>query len=155
MKSLRAYINEKLVINKNYINIYNYYPTTKDELRAVIQEHYNKGIFDLNDIDVSEITDFSRFFMGDVNILNKNFDISKWNVSNGKNFSDMFFGCKKFNCDISNWDVSNGTNFDSMFYACENFNCDLSKWRIKNNAKITSMFHDCGIENKYKPKRIK
>ena len=55
MKTLRNYIaekliiyhqqvDEKLVINKNYIDGYNYYPKDRDELKTIIREHYNKGI---------------------------------------------------------------------------------------------------------------
>ena len=51
-----------------------------------------------------------------------------WNVSNVKNMSNMFYGCKSFNQDISSWDVSNVTNMGSMF-------------------------ENCPIKRKYKPKR--
>lgn len=186
MKSLKHYIksyksslislSEKLVVNKNYNSIYNYYPKDRDELNIAIQEHYDKGVFDLNDIDVSKITDFSSLFDMDKNTGNKDFNISEWDVSNGEDFSkmfryctklncdlskwdvsngilfnSMFFNCYKFNSDLSNWNVSKGENFSWMFYTCYEFNCDLSKWKIKNTAKTPSMFNNCNIEDKNKP----
>ena len=172
-------VNEKLVINKNYNDIYNYFPKDKNELKEIIKEHYNKGIYDLNDIDVSEITDFSSLFNMDKNTENKDFDVSKWNVSSGEDFSEMFRFCTKLNCNLSKWDVSSGISFNSMFfncyifnsdisdwnvsrgenfswmfYTCYKFNRNLSKWKIKDTAKTSSMFHNCNIDDKYKPKGV-
>lgn len=192
MKSLRQYIaeskalhqnvniDEKLVINKNY-KIYNYHPKNKDELLNVIKEHYDNDIYNLNDIDVSKITDFSELFVGDENTGNKDFDVSEWNVSKCKDFSNMFKGCEKFNCDLSEWDVSSGEDFSSMFYKChefnsnlshwdvsngedfswmfgycDKFNSDISEWKISNKSilYIQHMFYDCPIDDKYKPKGV-
>ena len=72
-----------------------------------------------------------------------NEDISKWDVSNGKEFCGMFANCELFNQDLSNWDVSNGEQFSDMFKGCENFNQDLSKWNVSNAKNIISMFEDC------------
>jgi hypothetical protein len=44
-----------------------------------------------------------------------NGDISKWNVSNGTQFSWMFVD-SVFNNDISTWNVRNGKHFQRMFY---------------------------------------
>ena len=49
---------------------------------------------------------------------NFNGNISKWNVSNVKDMSNMFSGCESFNYDISNWDVSNVKNMHHMFFRC-------------------------------------
>ena len=85
MKSLSSYIQEKLVIKKNK---YKYFPQTKKELQNIIlQRIKDEGSeVDLNDIDVSNITNMSNLF------LRKDFngDISQWDVSNVKNMSDMF-----------------------------------------------------------------
>lgn len=172
-------VDEKLVINKNYDDIYAYHPKDRNELELEIRKHYNKGIYDLNDIDTSKITDFSKLFQNDKNTGNKDFNVSKWDVSNGENFNWMFSYCHKFNCNLSDWDVRKGENFGAMFYECykfncnlsdwnvlngewfywmfedcKKFNCDLSKWKIKNNAKTDKMFKNCPIEDKYKPKGI-
>ena len=38
---------------------------------------------------------------------NFNQDISRWNVSNVENMSQMFYGANSFDKSINNWDVSN------------------------------------------------
>ena len=97
MKSLSQYISEKLIIKKS--PNYNYFPESKEELKDIflkrIKEEGNE--VDLNDIDVSNITDMSELFEG----TDFNGDISKWDVSNVTNMSSMFYGCYKFNKDIS------------------------------------------------------
>ena len=77
---------------------YTYRPKTKKELRdlieELIEERGNKA--DLNDVDVSQITDMSYLFYES----KFNGDISNWDVRNVKKMSDMF--CRsKFNRDIS------------------------------------------------------
>src|SRR5574344_1117305 len=110
MKSLTHYIQEKLVIRKNK---HNYFPQTKEELQNIIniriEQEGNK--VDLNDIDVSNITDMSDLF----EYTDFNGDISNWDVSNVTNMYKMFWVCPKFNGDISDWDVSNVTNMAGMF----------------------------------------
>ena len=43
-------------------------------------------------------------------------DISKWDVSQVTDVSDMFSGARMFESDISQWDVSRVTKMDRMFY---------------------------------------
>ena len=147
MKSLTRYINEKLVIKKNR---YNYSPKTKGELQDIIKQRIKAegNEVDLNDIDVSNITDMSYLFSH----TNFNGDISTWDVSNVTNMYQMFCGCAKFNKDISNWNVSNVTNMNGMFYLCYNFNQDISDWDVSNVNDIKYMFYKCPIKEKYKPK---
>ena len=65
MKTLTKYLNEKLVINKDYNDPYTCVPKTFDELRKVIEDRYNKfgpgtkqKPIDFNDVDVSNIDSF-------------------------------------------------------------------------------------------------
>ena len=123
MKSINNYILEKLVINKNTgKKHYKYFPETKNELIDIIDKRIAKegNKCDLNDIDVSKITDMSLLF----NSSKFNGDISKWDVSNVKDMDSMFFE-SKFNQDISNWDVSNVENMTLMFEDSK-FNQDIS-----------------------------
>ena len=67
MKSLKSYIQEKLIIkksNKQSNNNYKYFPKTKKELIDIIKKRIEQGgnNVNLNDIDVSEITDMSYLF---------------------------------------------------------------------------------------------
>ncbi|HFG1966596.1 TPA: BspA family leucine-rich repeat surface protein [Vibrio cholerae] len=83
---------------------------------------------------VGAITDFSDLFRGDVN-----YDITGWDVSNGKIFASMFSG-SSFNQDISGWDVSSGTDFSFMFSDTSNFNQDISGWDMSNAQTVMNMF---------------
>ena len=64
MKTIKQYIIEKLVIKKNKSVEYKYFPKTKKELKEIIKQRIkNEGNeVDLNDIDVSKITDMSKLF---------------------------------------------------------------------------------------------
>src|SRR5574344_1054083 len=103
MKTLKNYITEKILINKNSKIAYNYHPKTKDELKDIIKQkiELEGNECDLNDINTSNITDMSWLF--DDNEFNG--DISKWDVSNVTDMGGMFYNNSKFNGDISNWDV--------------------------------------------------
>ena len=91
MKSLTHYIQEKLVIKKNKSVDYKYFPQTKEELREIIKQRIkNEGNeVDLNDIDVSNITNMSNLFER----TNFNGDISKWDVSQVKRHNSIFNTC--------------------------------------------------------------
>ena len=132
-----------LRINSNIqVDNYTCCPKTKDELKSIIIERIEKDKdANLNDIDVSEITDMSELFYGLPNI--RNIDISEWNVSNVKTMSMMFMECREFSCDLSKWDVSKVHDMSSMFENCNNFNSDLSKWNVSNCENFNFMFSDC------------
>ena len=128
MKELKHYIVEAFKINKNTkLEKYNYFPKTKGELNSIIRERIkNEGNeCDLNDIDVSEITDMSSLFT--------------WS---------------RFNGDISRWDVSNVENMMEMFYHSK-FKGDISNWSLDRYVNKLHIFDGCPIEKKYKPKGVK
>jgi surface protein len=145
MKKIKNYINERLHITSK--SFYTCHPQTKDELREIIiQRIKDEGPeCDLNDIDVSKITNMLQLFDAGVYDIFKDFngDISQWNVLNVKNMGRMFYKCKKFNCDISRWDVSNVTTMGCMFCDCVKFNCDLSGWNVSNVNDMLAMFFGC------------
>ena len=128
MKSLSAYIQEKLIIKKSK---YNYFPETREELQDIIKKRIKQ---EGNEVDLNDI------------------DVSKWDVSNVTDMSWMFCQCENFNQDISNWDVSNVKNTSSMFYKCKSFNQDISNLDFSNVNDMSYMFYYCSIEEKYKPK---
>jgi len=145
MKDIDYFIQEKLKINsKTKVETYNYQPQSKDELqnlleKLLINERGENG--NLNDIDVSKISDMSYLFY-DLRFV-KNINISEWDVSNVTDMTSMFESCKKFNCDLAKWNVHNAKNMERMFYNCKTFNSDLSKWDVKKCIHFFTMFYDC------------
>ena len=131
--------------------LYNYFPTSKKQLRQIIINLLNERgkDADMNDIDVSNITDMSNLFDG---LDPYNIDISKWNVSSVTNMMSMFFCCSNFNCDLSQWNVSSVTdkwNVSSvtdmcqMFWLCHIFNSNLNKWDVSSVTDMFQMFFKC------------
>ena len=121
MKTLKQYLTERLIIKKSS---YKYFPETKEELREIIKQRIDKEgpEVNLNDIDVSNITDMSYLFKK-----------------------------TGFNGNISNWDVSNVTNMRDMFYDCKLFNQNISNWNVSKVKNSFHTFFKCSIEEKYKP----
>ena len=135
MKPLNQYIQEKLIINKDYRDVNMLTPKSFDELRQIIEDRYEKlgpgtkrKPINFNDIDVSNLDSFCNdkgkgIFEG---TKFKFIDISSWDVSNIKSMRSMFHWCKELKSvgDISEWDVSNVTSMTSMFDGCILFNQD-------------------------------
>ena len=147
MKSINIYIKESLKLGKPR---YKYYPKTKEELQDIILQRIKDegNEVDLNDIDVSNITDMSNLF----EYLDFNGNISKWDVSNVTDMRYMFNGCESFNQDISRWDVSNVIDMNCMFAHCTSFNQDISSWDVSKVTYTKYIFSYCLLEEKHKPK---
>ena len=109
----RSLINDR--INAHQV----YHPKTNRELKNLIKELFNKGVNDLNCIDVSNMVDFSNIFEGLTNEI-KDMDISEWDVSQGEYFIRMFKNCVMLTCDLSNWKLDNAVNCYEMFHGCIN-----------------------------------
>ena len=142
ISSIDDFITEKLKIRKSK---YKYFPKTTTELRAIIKKRVEKegNDVDLNDINVSEITNMASLFYSKY-LCDFCGDVSDWDVSNVTSMNHMFAECNKFNCDLSKWNVSNVTNMRSMFYDCGSFKgIGLEQWDMSSVEIIEGMFCDC------------
>ena len=157
MKSLTNYINEKLIINKDYRDN-TIIVKSFDELRKIIEDRYDKlgpgteqKPIDFNDIDVSNLDSlcneknngiFERTYF-------KYIDISNWDVSNIKSMQCMFFMSNELRStgDISSWDVSSVMSMRGMFSYCSKLKSvgDISNWDVSNVTNMNGMF--CGCES--------
>jgi len=148
MKNLKEHIYNNIIeglkIGANTkVNTYKYHPKNTDELEELVDKLIReRGMnADLNDIDVSAITDMSYLFYNS----EFNGDISKWNVSNVAKMYSMFY-MSKFNGDISEWNVSNVDDMANMFEASK-FDKDISAWNVSNVKHMSNMFDDCPLKN--------
>lgn len=123
MKNMKNYSNE----SGNAVC-----PTTKEELKEIIKktikEKDNKC--DLNFIDTSKITDMSLLFNSGDGLFNSDCD-----------------DFNKFDGDISKWNVSNVKDMTNMF-TLSKFNGDISKWNVKGDCDVSNMFGDSSLEYK-------
>mgnify|MGYP003296493518 CR=1 FL=1 len=121
-------------------------PKDKIELETIISDRIKQEgpNCDLNDIDVSNITDMSWLFADSVN-SHFNGDISNWDVSKVKNTCCMFHG-SNFNGDISNWNVSNVIDM-AMMFADSKFNQDISNWNVSKVIDMSFIFEHCPLKN--------
>ena len=157
MKSLNLYISERLVVNKDYKDLYTCEPKTFEELRKIIEDRYNKfgpGTkdmpIDFNDVDVSDIDSFynNNIFTGIfAKTKFKYIDVSDWNVSKVEDMHGMFSDCKQLESvgDLSNWNVSNVKDMNDTFSGCEQLKSvgDLSKWNVSKVEDMQGMFSSC------------
>ena len=153
MKSLNQYIQEKLIINKDYRDNTIVVIKSFDELRKIIEDRYDKfgagtkqNPIDFNDIDVSNLDSFYDKNIGLFEYTKfKYIDISDWDLSNVKSMCRMFFSCKELKSvgDISGWDVSKVTDMSFMFTGCKKFNQDISKWNVSKVTDMSYMFYSC------------
>lgn len=119
------------------------HPKDKKELINEIRIRLDRGQYNLNDIDTSEITDMSFLFKGFIHYDLSKLDISKWDVSKVVDTRFMFSRCESFNSDLSKWDVSSVKDMEGMFANCKKFNSDLSKWDVSKVEYMKDMFCGC------------
>lgn len=91
----------------------------------------------INNWDVSEITDMSRMFES-AQLFNEPLD--NWDASNVTDMSSLFFRAAAFNQPLNSWDVGAVTNFSAMFYEASAFNQALSSWNVTNATDMSYMF---------------
>jgi len=104
------------------------------------------GPSNINDWDVSKITDMSGMFR-DASSFNQN--IGSWNISSVTDMNCMFTTAKAFNQNISKWDVSKVININSIFSDASSFNQDIGNWNVSSVTDMGSAFAGAGTFNQY------
>lgn len=108
--------------------------TQVTSLRSMFSGVYLYGN-NLNDWDVSNVTDMSSMFTGS----NFHEPLDNWDVSHVTDMSDMFANTS-FNFPIGNWDVSNVTDMSGMFFNANWFDQPLDNWDVSNVTNMSHMF---------------
>jgi surface protein len=115
--------------------------STKEELREAVKKyggynetavsHSQQRVYSWSHCNPQEAEEIAQTY---------GYPINKWDVSNLKDFSGIFFIADTFNEDISSWNVSNATTMHAMFHTAGSFNQDLSLWNVSNVEDMTFMF---------------
>ena len=108
------------------------------------------GYGDINDWDVSGVTDMGYLFSFSATF---NSNINDWDVSNVTNMSSMFWYAKIFNQPLNKWNTSKVTDMNTMFNGTNAFNQDINTnvqtridgtqyvaWDVSNVKIMTDMF---------------
>ncbi len=119
-------------------------PNSDRELPNIITALLQERGFDcdLNDVDVSQVKDFTGVF----NVSHNgqfNGDISKWDTSSATCMTRMF-DRSEFNGNISGWNTSKVTDMARMF-SNSKFKGDVSRWDVSNVENMVLMFEFCRI----------
>ena len=73
-------------------------------------------IYGIEDMDVSKVTDFGQTF--GLKLKNKTeLNLSRWNVSNGTDFSNMFSSSRFSRFNLTGWNTNKAKKIDNMFSA--------------------------------------
>ena len=76
-------------------------------------------IHGLEDMNVSKVKDFSQIFYG-IKLKDKDtLDLSRWNVSSGMDFEEMFCDSKFTRFNLTGWNTSSAKKITSMFSGCK------------------------------------
>jgi surface protein len=128
---------------------------TNDTIRGYIDAYFLEKDQKLSDsdhissikletLDVSNVTNMKGLFK-DRRLTTEN--LSKWNVSNVRDMSEMFSGCTSSSftdINLSTWDVLNVSNMEGMFRGCRYLeDIKLSTWNVSNVNNMKFMFFDC------------
>ena len=99
---------------------------------------------DIQDWDVSMVTDMSRMFNGNVSF---NESLNKWNTQNVRDMNNIFNGASNFDQPLDNWNVSKVTDMSHMFENATHFDSQLRKsllddyWDVGNVTDMSYMFN--------------
>jgi surface protein len=151
MQNISDYINEAR-IQTGPVEI-EYTPKTRIELIDAIKEvakaQSRRKVLNFNCIDTSAVTSMNSVFYHALStkpaLMNKDFLVDQWDVSNVTSFDSTFLYCKGFTGkDLENWKVtSKCESIGSMFEGCYSLEgIDMSKWDLSGINDAHGMFHE-------------
>ena len=103
----------------------------------------------LSNWNVSKVKNMSSMFANCKSFEGKG--LENWDVSNVEKIDHMFCECRIFiGKGLDNWNISKKVvDMSNMFDGCRKFNCDLSKWNTKGVKDMRYMFYNCNsLKNK-------
>lgn len=120
------WLNQKLDKSTNIVNG-TFIPKTKEDLINMIEVCAQKGIKNLNFINIKNIYDLQYVFgwMDNIDVI----DISKWDVKHVKNVKGMFAKCPNLKSvgDLSGWNLSNASDASEIIEDCPNLKLNIKK----------------------------
>lgn len=129
-------ITKAVQLYKEYsgkINLPNIYrPWSEDDLKKLCEV----STVGLDEINVSDVEDFSYIFKNSTRKSNEFKGIEQWDVSNGRRFFSMFENAK-INEDLSSWNIKDKAFIQDIFKNSKmsenNLNKTLNEWKNKGN----------------------
>ncbi len=112
-------------------------PSSIQNISGCFSDLQQDSITNLDQWDVSHITDMSRLFYNSVNF---NQDINGWDVSNVQDMSYMFYNAQHYNKALDQWNTSNARDMNHMFFNAEIFNQDIGSWDVGHVKNMSHMF---------------
>ena len=111
-------------------------------LKWIIEDEIKKHgpAVDLNHVDVSRLTSLHSVFCRSPFCG----DISKWNVSNIEDFSQLFMG-SQISCDLSQWNTSKVKTMHKTFAGCKKIP-NISEWNVSNVEDMQGMFSQTFVD---------
>lgn len=131
-----------------------YTPKDKNELIKAILEvtkaQSRRKVLNFNCIDTSAVTSMSRLFLTAAGkareLFEKDFLVDQWDVSNVRDFSNMFVLCAGFTGQgLEKWNVTGKCKYAHMMFERSGVrSVDMSGWDLRNVDDISMMFSYCG-----------
>lgn len=130
-----------------------YAPKDKNELIKAILEvtkaQSRRKVLDFNCIDTSAVTSMGRLFLTAAGkaqeLFEKDFLCDRWDVSNVRDFSNMFVLCAGFTGQgLEKWNVTDKCKYTHMMFERSGVrSVDMSGWDLRNVIDISMMFSYC------------
>lgn len=121
------------------LNLNNWNVSNIEWFSGMFMSNYAKYIH-VDKWDVSNGFSFSNMFYNCKNLVSLN--LSGWNISKGKIFDKMFAFCENLQSigKIDKWNLSLCKDYTYLFYNCKKLELDVTNWIFNDNAKKLSMF---------------